>query len=241
LGPLGAALVLVVVVSGCALDTRELQLETSSFAGSASTGGGGSGGGGGIGQPLGLDAPPPPACVYAGTEVPAGCETLVSNPGFDQESGVEGWPGANLRIQTEWRKQDATGVLHSGSMAVDNTLAADSNGDTINGAFQCVPAVAGAVYDVAADVFIPSGQEAAGRAGISVLFYKTADCNASLTGTDMSFTTTLVDAVARWQPVAGRFVVPDGMSSMEITLVSGKPFRPLSFTALFDNVLVQKK
>lgn len=228
----------------CAVDDRELNLVTAPLGGSASgaagTNAGGAGGTAGS-TPAGLDAPPPPPCSYQpGEEVEEGCETLVVNPGFDELRKALGWLAATQLIQTGWEKRDATGIAKSGAMSVANNLYAPEKGETINGAVQCVPAIAGAVYDVAADVLIP-GHEGEGRAGISVLFYRPTDCNASNVGTDMSFTTDLVDKVDAWQPVAGRFVVPAGMQSMEITLVAAKPFQQLSFTAIFDNVLVQEK
>jgi hypothetical protein len=228
---------------GCGIDDRELQLMSGgsggTTSGSAGTGNGGARAGSG-GGPSGLDAPPPPVCNYAPSGADAGCESLVDNPGFAKDTGVEGWPGANVLIHTQWEKSDATGIKGSGAMAVDNLFWADEAGQTLNGALQCVPAEPSAVYDVLADVLIPK-QEDEGRAGINVLFYKTTDCNASNVGTDQSFTTDLVDEVGVWQPVGGRFVVPSGMHSMEITLLSAKSFRAKSFTALFDNVLVQKK
>lgn len=227
----------VLLLPGCAVDDRDLSQDVVSSAGGNAGGAAGS-----SSQPAGLDAPDPPACTYVGSSVEAGCETLVSNPGFDQKRQVLGWPPATSLIQTQWDKRDATGVPDSGSMAVDNLLSAplEETGETIHGALQCVPAQPGAVYDVAADVLIPK-QETPGRAGIVVQFYPTNDCNASNVGTDKSYVTGLVDSQGHWQPVGGRFVVPANTHSMEVELVAGKPFKLPMFTALFDNVLVQQK
>lgn len=238
--PLGLLLAACV---GCGVDDRELQLVTFPYGGTAA--GGSNSGGTGSGAPAsgaqpGLNAPPPPVCNYAPSGPDEGCETLVTNPGFDQLQGVVGWPGATILIQTLWEKKDATGIPQSGSMAVTNALTAPEKGETINGALQCVPAEAGAVYDVLADVLIPK-QEAEGRAGISILFYKTTDCNASGVGTDMSVTTDLLDLMDQWQPVGTRFIVPSGMKSMEVTLVAAKSFSEPPITAVFDNVYVQKR
>jgi hypothetical protein len=232
----GPALATAFLLPACALDTRDLSADVAPTAGSNS------GSGGSASPPAGLDAPEPPACTYEGSQVDAGCETLVSNPGFDQKRQVLGWPPATQLIQTQWDKRDATGLTDSGSMAVNNLLSApqEEKGETIHGALQCVPAQAGGVYDVAADVLIPA-QETPGRAGIVVQFYPTNDCNASNVGTDKSYATTLVELQDQWQPVGGRFIVPVSMRSMEVELVAGKPFKPLMFTALFDNVLVQQK
>ena len=234
-----SALVLAVAASlgACGLDERVL-LTADASGGSASGGAGSAGSSSGAGQPPGWDAPAPPDCAYVGEAVAAGCETLVSNPGFDQ--GVVGWPGESLSMQISWADQDAAASTTSGSLSVDNTLFGDAAGEVISGALQCIGATPGAVYDMAADVFIPA-QSAAGRAGLSVFFYKMADCNASHSGTDMSFTTDLVQDTEVWTPVSGRFVVPNGFNSMEVRLVAGKDFKLRSFKVLFDNVLVQRK
>jgi hypothetical protein len=235
---------LLCLSSGCAVDDRELHLADAvgnSRGGSSSLGNAGdSGSSASGGRPAGLDAPDPPACDYAGTEVADGCQTLVSNPGFDQQMGVTDWPGANLAIVTQWNELDADGNTASGSLYVANHLSAEEQGETINGALQCIPATPGAVYDVVTDVYIPK-QETQGRAGVTVFFYRPTDCNASLVGTDQSYTTDLIDVPEVWTRVAGRFVVPPNMHSMEVVLVAGKPFKPLSFAAQFDNVLVQAK
>lgn len=233
-----AALLLLAAacLGACGLDERVL-LATDATGGSAAGGGGSSSSS--AGRAPGWDAPAPPDdCVYVGKTVEAGCETLVSNPGFDQ--GVVGWPAESLSMQVAWADQDAAQSEQSGSLSVDNTLFGDALGEVISGALQCIPATAGAVYDVAAQVFIPK-QSASGRAGVSVFFYKKGDCNASLAGTDMSFTTDLVSDTEVWTPVSGRFVVPNGFNSMEVRLVAGKDFKLRSFKVLFDDVLVQEK
>ena len=224
-------------LGGCGLDERVLVARDPS-GGSASGGAGSSGSSSSAGRAPGWDAPAPPACAYLGGAVDDGCETLVSNPGFDQ--GVVGWPGESLSMQIAWAQQDATDSAQSGSLSVENTLYGDAPGEVISGALQCIGATAGAVYDIAAEVFIPA-QSAAGRAGLSVFFYKKVDCNASLSGTDMSFTTDLVTETEVWTPVSGRFVIPNGFNSMEVRLVAGKDFKLRSFKVLFDNVLVQRK
>ncbi len=224
---------LAACLGACGLDEREL-LTTQVSGGSASGGTGSSSGG----RAPGWDAPGPPDCAYVASVVEDGCETLVSNPGFDK--GVFGWPGESLSMQVAWSDQDAAESAKSGALSVDNTLFGDAAGEVISGALQCIGATSGAVYDIAAKVLIPE-QSANGRAGLSVFFYKKGDCNASLGGTDMSFTTDLTTETKVWIPVSGRFVVPDGFNSMEVRLVSGKDFKLRSFKVLFDNVLVQRK
>lgn len=239
------SLLLIAACCSCGVDERELSLAAAgSDSGSSppSTGGGSSssaGGGGEAGEPAGLDAPPAPECTYVGSKIDEGCETLVSNPGFDKTA--VGWPGENLAVLTGWDNRDKAESEDSGSIVVDNRLTGSSEiGEVMIGAQQCVGAVARRVYDVRADLFIPE-QETKGRAGLSVLFYKTGDCNSGQGGTDMSFTTELTKTTGEWQPVIGRFVVPDDVNSMEVRLIAAKPFAPESFQVLFDNVLVQQK
>ncbi len=224
--------------SACALDDRELSRDA---VGGGGTGSAPSLGGtaGGSNAPVGWNAPAPPACVYHGDEVEPGCETLVDNPGFDES--VDGWPGQIPSVVVGWNELDAADRAESGSIKVDSTLfSEDAEGVVILGAVQCVPAVGGGVYDVRADAFIPP-QEAEGAAGLTILFYKNAKCDAGVAGTDLSFTTPLVTDVDRWTEVSGRFIVPPEVTSMQVELVVGKHFAPRSFNALFDNVLVQAK
>jgi hypothetical protein len=240
LGEWRTALVLLAVLAqpACALDNRQLSQDEGGSGGKGSAPSFAGGGAGGS-APAGWNAPAPPACVYQGEEVEPGCETLVSNPGFD--STVEGWPGQIPSVVVGWNERDAAEAPESGSITVDSTLfSEDAEGVVILGAVQCVPAEGGAVYDVRADTFIPE-QAADGAAGLTMLFYKNADCNAGVAGTDLSFTTPLTTAVDKWTEVSGRFIVPPGVGSMQVELVVGKHFAPRSFKALFDNVLVQAK
>jgi hypothetical protein len=131
----------------------------------------------------------------------------------------------------------------SGTLIVENTQFSEDSkfpGEFILGARQCAPAEENAVYDVMADVFILE-QETRGRAGVSVFFYKTPDCNAGMGGTDLSFTSELFKEQGEWLTVGGRFVVPAGVNSMEVRLIAAKTFPERSFQVLFDNVLVQEK
>lgn len=238
------SLVLLLAASGCGLDERELSMAGASGSGGSPSGGGSTstgdaGAGGDDGQPPGLDAPPAPACAYVGSKIDEGCETLVSNPGFDKTA--LGWDGENLAVLTGWDNRDQGESEDSGSIVVDNRLTGSSTiGEVMIGAEQCVGAVAGRVYDVRADLFIPE-QDTKGRAGISVFFYKTGDCNAGMGGTDQSFTSELTKKSGEWQVTTGRFVVPDDVNSMEVRLIAAKAFEPESFQVLFDNVLVQQK
>jgi hypothetical protein len=234
---------LVLVLSACGIDDRELQPANASVT--AGTAVGGSSGGGTNttgGRPPGLDAPQPPDdCSYVGSDVPEGCETVVSNPGFDKS--FMGWAPEMITVLLGWNNTDAMASDDSGTLIVENTQFSEDSkfpGEFILGARQCAPAVENAVYDVLADVFILE-QETRGRAGVSVFFYKTPDCNAGMGGTDLSFTSELFKEQGEWLTVGGRFVVPAGVKSMEVRLIAAKTFPERSFQVLFDNVLVQEK
>lgn len=234
---LALALLALLALPACALDSRELSPNGGGAGSNSAPGFAGTGVGGN--PPAGWNAPPPPACVYHDDEVEPGCETLVSNPGFDKTA--EGWPGQIPSVVVGWSERDAAGGSQSGSIKVDSTLfSEDAEGVVILGAVQCVEAEGGGVYDVRADAFIPQ-QEAEGAAGLTMLFYKNDECDAGAGGTDLSFTTPLVTDVDKWSEVSGRFIVPPGVGSMQVELVVGKHFAPRSFKALFDNVLVQAK
>jgi len=236
--PRAALLVLASFASAaCALDRRELLTDDGAAGKNSVPSFGGSGGS--SNGPPGWDAPAPPACVYQGGSVEPGCETLVSNPGFD--STVEDWPGLTPSVLVNWSERDATDAKTSGSANVDVVLfSEDAEGVVILGAVQCVPASGGGVYDLRADAFIPE-QEAEGAAGLTVLFFKNETCDNGTAGSDLSYTTPLVSTVGKWTEVSGRFVAPADVESMQVRLVVGKLYAPRSFKALFDNVLVQAK
>jgi hypothetical protein len=236
-----AALLAVALQTACALDNREL-LQDDVVAGS---GGGGNVGGGTAGtdsgRAPGWDAPFPPDCVYAGHSIDAGCETLVSNPGFDRNA--DGWPPQQSTVSVGWSEQDRMESPSSGSIAVDSTLFNEEvkNGQVILGALQCVGTIAGGVYDIRADAFILPDQTTEGSAGLIAQFYKNSNCSAGIAGSDQSYSAKFIVDVGEWTPISGRFQVPADVGSMQVMLVVGKQFAPRSFKALFDNVLVQPK
>jgi hypothetical protein len=235
---------LVLALTACGIDERELQPASGSTTGGTAAGSSGVAGSTNStgGRPPGLDAPPPPEdCSYVGSAVPEGCETVVSNPGFDKS--FMGWAPEMITILLGWNNTDALASDDSGTLIVENTQFSEDSkfpGEFILGARQCIPAEENTVYDVMADVFIPE-QATRGRAGVSVYFYKTPDCNAGMGGTDLSFTSELFNEQGEWLAAGGRFVVPAGVQSMEVRLLAAKTFPERSFQVLFDNVLVQEK
>lgn len=225
---------------GCALDDRTLQPVSGSGAGADSGNGG---------APVGLEEPPAvelPVCTYARNQVEPGCETMVSNAGF--ETNIDGWLAEPLAITVGWDRSDATGDEASGSIAVVNSMHGRNDGFAPGGGRQCLPAEPGTVYDMAGDVFIPDGQGAGfgegpfiGRAGLSILFWPNADCSNKDRSLNPSYQTNLVEGVEAWTRVSGSAVAPDGAASMSMRVLTIKPFYEYSFKALFDNVLLRKR
>jgi hypothetical protein len=161
------------------------------------------------------------------------CETMAPNPGF--EADITGWRAPNSTVVLGWDPRDATGSDQSGSMLVNNMLSGKSDHITMDGAYQCFPVTSGGLYEIAADLFVPNGQEQ-GRGGISVLFFEKDDC---ADANEESFATPFVSGVDEWTHVGATFIVPANIRSMSVRLVAEKAFRPPSFRTLFDNVLIK--
>jgi len=242
------ALVLCCTAVGCALDTRTLTETTAGGSTAGSAGTSSTPGGGAAllpGDPPDVDLP---TCIYnSAGPVDPGCETLVDNPGFS--TTTEGWAAEPLRIEVNWDPLDAMGNQDSGSIAVTNTLFGKSEGIAPGGGFQCLSVTPGGIYDMAADIFIRPGQGAGdgmgapyvGLAGLSILFWPNATCSESDRSLAPSYRSDLVDATEIWTRVQGDAVAPDNAQSMSVRVRTVKPFSEYSFTALFDNVLVQQR
>ncbi|HKY39221.1 MAG TPA: hypothetical protein VJN18_24955 [Polyangiaceae bacterium] len=230
-------------LGGCALDTRTMHLGPDSGAGANVGSGAGAGGG-----PSGLSGSygpiPPveiPECDYDQGVAP-GCETLVENPGFP--SGIDGWSPEDGTLPI-W---DAT---HA-SIRVWNRLHGIVGGFAPGAARQCIPAIGGAIYDVAADVFIDEGQGLGGergdridegvvyegQAGVTVYFHTLADCGGP---TERSFDSTLTKAIGGWVHLEGSGRSPELTQSMIVRLNTLKPMREFEFSAKFDNVFVRER
>lgn len=184
--------------------------------------------------------PPLPICDY-GAAVEAGCESLVSNPGFAKDSS--GWSPEPGSVSMSWTPSDAADNKRSGSLSVVNSLSGAADGTAARGAAQCLPTVPGQPYGLAADLFIPEGQGAgldggtySATAGLSVIFYNAAACGGYTLGNG---TSTVLDEAGRWEHREGHAVAPAGAVSMAVRLVTFKNFRELTFEARFDNVLVK--
>jgi hypothetical protein len=230
----------------CSIDSRTLYTaddpRLAQDGDPSSSGGRGSGSGGGAIRPP--DAVSLPDCSYSGATKP-GCETLVDNAGFG--SDVEGWEAEPLAIAVAWSPRDAEGSNDSGSIAVLNTMHGKNEGVAPGGGRQCLPAIPGAIYDMAGDVFIPSGQGEGymtdglvGSAGLSILFWPNDDCSLQAPSLK-SFQTALVSEEDEWQRVEGAAIAPDLAASMSVRVLTVKPFLQFQFEAYFDNVLLQER
>lgn len=211
----------------------------------AGTGGGTASGSGGAtdgGRDSGVDGPADmggdgaiarESCVYSGTLVAPGCETLVSNPGF--QSTVAGWEAEQVEVAAVWHASDAQGLQTSGSLAVTNRVYANADGSGMAGARRCIPITGGLTYDFAAGLFIPAGQ-GPGSGSIVVFFHETTDCSGDVKKSIVSLGESTADA---WKVIELRDIAPATAKSMLVRLVALKPFRQGSLTVRFDNVLAQ--
>jgi len=222
--------------ASCSVDNRELSVQGG--AGSGSTAGmSGLDGDAGDGNAA---LPPLPVCDYS-AGVSEGCDTLVSNPGFDRDTA--GWKAEDTTVAMSWRTDDATENNESGSLSVVNTLYGTAAGFASRAAAQCLTTEPGKSYAFALDVFIPKGQgeglegsDYLASAGLSVIFYTSKQCDEFTLDSKSS---ELLQEAGVWAHREGRAVAPKSAQSMLIRLVTLKEFQQYSFEAHFDNVLVK--
>jgi hypothetical protein len=229
------------LLAACSVDDRSL-VPIDAVGGLSSQGGwAGTGDSGAAGEA------PLPLCRYSGSTVDAGCETLVTNPGFS--SNLAGWVAEDVGVLESWQEEDADKAPDSGSLAVINSNYSDEpaarSGTAGGGARQCIALIRGSQVDLAADVFIPKGQGAgfmgntyAAVATLSLFFYTATGCqgqNAS------NFTSEPVQSQDEWVHVQASAQPPRGARSMAVRLATLKPFPQFSFQAQFDNVFVTER
>jgi hypothetical protein len=205
-------------------------------AGNGGTGGGlingASGSGGGNAGGAGAS----PSCGDIDQDMVDDCtETLVQNSRFDSDDSY--WLVEPLATQA-WDPRNARAGAGSGSLLISNLAPVDpAPGAFMVGGHQCVQVTADTSYELAARVFIPSGQ-GGGGAGINVQIFGTDNCAGSFLGADTVGTTADVDA---WQVVQGELTLPSAARSIWVRLVVSKPFSQATLEALFDDVLVREK
>src|SRR3954471_20930695 len=137
--------------ASCAVDNRELRVQGGAGAGSSA---GMSPFTGDAGNDSNA-APPLPVCDYS-AGVLEGCESLVANPGFSQDT--DGWKPEDATVTMSWRADDAAENIDSGSLSVVNSLYGTAVGFASRAASQCLPTEPGKTYAFALDVLIPEGQ-----------------------------------------------------------------------------------
>jgi hypothetical protein len=195
-------------------------------AGAAGAGGGaGTGAAGAGGQDGGAGA------AGAGGTTGAG-GGLATNGEFDHDAA--GWTTEYLAMTT-WSSNDAASSPSSGSLAVENTNVANLDGNTTVAARQCLPATSGASYDVSSSVYLASGQ-GTGAAGVSLIFYASADCSGPQLSVSIPTPSSATDA---WSMVGGTASAPGTAQSMAVRLIVVKPFQQVSLEARFDDVQVK--
>lgn len=233
------------LLSACGLDTRTLETGDQHLNGNGGEGGVPPGPTyGGTNTPPDVDVP---VCSYSEGAVDGGCESLAENPGFAKDA--DGWQEEPYSIKLAWDENDADGTDGSGSLLVTNTMPGYTDGIAPGGGMQCLEAVPGATYLMAADVFVPEGQGQSavegegpfeGQAGLSLLFWKGKDCN-DINPTLGNAQSNLVKDPGKWQHVEGVAIAPEGVESLSIRVLTIKSFKELRFSARFDNVLLQSQ
>jgi hypothetical protein len=246
---LGIAGLALLTCASCTLDQRTLQTgDTVDGTGAAS-------GQSAIGTPNGSGGAAGeatiPTCYFSGSTTAAGCETLVDNPGFTKN--VAGWTAEDLSISEGWVDEDAAKASGSGSIVVTNTNYSNDDaakgGTAPGGARQCIPIESNAIYEFAADIYIPAGQGAGFQgvgfpgnyvsfADLSAFFYPDTACAQQSEG--KNFSSDAVQVADEWVHVAGSATSPKDAQSMAVRLATGKPFPQYTFEAQFDNILVRK-
>lgn len=164
--------------------------------------------------------------------LPAAAQNLVTNSGFD--SGFAGW--TNLEqvgvVKTDWRAEDATGDVNSGSVRVEHDQFSTG---TVTGFLQCIPVVAGTEYQVSARTRVLPGQSATGTSRVDMTWFSGGSCQGSL------FTSNLLTggATPAWDFNQAQITAPSPASSAWVMLRVEKTSDPdEDFEADFDDVAV---
>jgi hypothetical protein len=162
-------------------------------------------------------------------------QTLVDNWRFD--SGATSWKADAGAVQ-QWDARNARpDQASSGSLLVRSTRVAQGEGFVQGGSGQCLPALGGAAFLMAARAFIPQGQ-GEGSAALSIWFYGADDCADYLLS---SATLQTVAGTDDWTTLSGKTTTPPATRSIYVRLVVNKPFSQPSFEALFDDVLLREQ
>lgn len=142
----------------------------------------------------------------------ASAAELLTNGGFD--GGTGGWQLVSEagRYRSEWRAEDATGDISSGSVRIEHL------GDAAvpyTAAIQCVAVSAGATYQTAARFRVPAGQSGSGAGIVGISWYGSPGCGSGFVQGGVLLTR---DTVGGWNRQTGSVVAPAGAVSARIEL-----------------------
>ena len=142
----------------------------------------------------------------------ASAAELVVNGGFD--GGTSGWQLVSEagRYRSEWRAEDATGDVASGSVRIEHLGDAAS---TYTAAIQCVAVSAGATYQTATRFRVPAGQSGSGAGIVGISWYASPGCGSGFIQGGVLLTR---DTVGGWNRQTGSAVAPAGAVSARIEL-----------------------
>ncbi len=168
-------------------------------------------------------------------------ETKIVNAVF--VSDVSSWSaeaqlGDPFTTSVSWDAGNAWGSVPSGSARVSVSGTVDFNGASLRAATQCLPVAPQELVIVYANTNVDVGQDPAGSAEVDVSFFDSSDCSGLSTST-FSTPPPADTAPGSWSTVHAGTVSGTATKSALIELGVVKPFRAVSMTARFDNVLVK--
>jgi len=166
-------------------------------------------------------------CVVGG--VSAWAQNYVDNPDFDV--GVAGWD-VTTEASVTYSAVDADLDINSGSARVSNTAADAGNG---RGMIQCIPVTVagGGSYEYGGMMYLPTGQDRTGYAGIGLTWYTEAGCSGSIVGDQpRSYQSTF----GTWGAEDDTVVAPSGAVSVRFVAYASKAEAGGTLIAHFDNL-----
>ena len=180
--------------------------------------------------------------------LPAAAQNLLSNPRFDTD--LSGWSYDPNAVQ--WSNRDAKGSSASGSARVSN------GSSNMSGVYLTSPCVSLPItmtlYDVAAKVLVPSGQDQTGSVKAYLREFSSKDCSEGTLGT-VPLTAPPAGDFDEWASISGygnpigyngSFGLvpppppPPGYSAQIIVEVVKDNTSPRALTAYFDDFLFRK-
>lgn len=162
--------------------------------------------------------------------VPDCTQTQITNAAFATDAAA--WtpePGVTLA----WVSADAGGASDSGALGVTDSVQKDQDGSLMTGATQCQAVTGGGVYRFTTEVSVPNDAPNT-SAGFQIIVSDGPRC----TGTTLDTRTSMLARGSAWQLGDITYRTPTSAQSVNVRLVSVKPFADPPVTVLFDNVLM---